>query len=105
MLILLKYADETQQRKITELGFEFSGPQKSLNTVAAVAFDIIIKAKENQITNGNLYFDYLKSCKDKKVDFVNYSAFNTKSRSLFNTQKLLRKKELTQNRLEKISFH
>ena len=92
MATLLKYADETQQAKITELSFDFSEPQKSVNTIAAVAFDIITKAKDNQMTNGDLYDDYLKSCKDKKVDFVNYSAFNTKCRSLFNTQKLLRKK-------------
>jgi|TARA_B110000285_G_scaffold48687_1_gene55149 hypothetical protein len=92
MATLLKYADETQQAKITELGFEFSEPQKNVNTIAAVAFDIIIKAKDNQMTNGDLYDDYIKSCKDKKEDFVNYSAFNIKCRSLFNTQKLLRKK-------------
>jgi hypothetical protein len=92
MATLLKYADETQQAKITELGFEFSEPQKNVNTIAAVAFDIIIKAKDNQMTNGDLYDGYVKSCKDKKEDFVNYSAFNIKCRSLFNTQKLLRKK-------------
>jgi hypothetical protein len=91
MATLLKYADETQQAKITELGFEFSEPQKSVNTIAAVAFDIIIKTKDNQMTNGELYDGYVESLKNKE-ESVKYSAFNIKCRSLFNTQKLLRKK-------------
>lgn len=90
--VMLKYANETQQAKITELGFDNAEPQKSVNTIASVAFDIIIKAKDNQMTNGNLYDDYVKSCQDKKEIAVNYSAFNIKCRTLFNTQKLLRKK-------------
>jgi hypothetical protein len=63
MATLLKYADETQQAKITELGFEFSEPQKNVNTIAAVTFDIIIRTKDNQMANGDLYDGYVKSCK------------------------------------------
>lgn len=90
--VMLKYADETQQAKITELGFDISEPQKSMNTIATVAFDIIMKAKGNQMSNGDLYDAYVKSCKDKNEEPEKYSAFNIKCRSLFNTQKLLRKK-------------
>jgi hypothetical protein len=90
--VMLKYANETQQAKITELGFDISEPQKNVNNIATLAFDIIMKAKDNQMTNGDLYDAYAKSCKDKKEEAVNYSAFNIKCRSLFNTQKLLRKK-------------
>ncbi len=90
--VLLKYANEEQHKKIEALGFDISEPQKSANTIAAVAFDIIIKAKSNQMTNGDLYDAYIKSCKNKNEEAEKYSAFNIKCRSLFNTQKLLRKK-------------
>jgi hypothetical protein len=89
---LLKYADEKQQQKIEELGFDFSEEKRSTNTVASTAFEIILKAKDNQMTNGDLYDGYVKSCKDKSEVAEKYSAFNIKCRSLFNTQKLLRKK-------------
>ena len=90
--VMLKYANEAQQAKISELGFEISEPQKNMNTIAAIAFDIIIKAKDNQMTNSELYDAYVKICKDKNEESEKYSAFNIKCRSLFNTQKLLRKK-------------
>ena len=51
-----------------------------------------MKAKNNQIENGELYEAYAKSCKDKKQEPVKYTEFNIKCRSLFNTQRLLRKK-------------
>lgn len=90
--VMLKYANETQQEKITELGFNITEPQKSVNSIAAVAFDLIMKAKSNQMSNGELYDAYVKICKDKNEEAEKYSAFNIKCRSLFNTQKLLRKK-------------
>jgi hypothetical protein len=90
--VMLKYANETQQSKITELGFDIAEPQKSVNTIASVAFDIILKAKDNQMTNGDLYDAYVKSCQNKNEEAEKYSAFNIKCRSLFNTQKLLREK-------------
>lgn len=92
--VMLKYVDEKQQEKIETLGFDISEPQKVVNTIAAVAFDLIMNAKGNQMTNGNLYDAYVKICKDKNEEVENYSAFNIKCRSLFNTQKLLRKKTI-----------
>ena len=89
--VLSKYADETQQTKIKELGFEIIDHQKNVNTVATVAFDLIIKAKDHQLTNNAWYEGYLKSLTKDEVP-LKYSAFNIKCRTLFNTQKLLRKK-------------
>ena len=42
--------------------------------------------------NGKLYDAYTKVIKAKKQEPVNYTEFNIKCRSLFNTQRLLRKK-------------
>lgn len=89
--VLSKYADEIQQAKIKELGFDVSEPQKNVNTVANVAFDLIIKAKDNQLTNNAWYEGYVKSV-PKNEEALKYSAFNIKCRTLFNTQKLIRKK-------------
>jgi len=89
--VLLKYADEGQQKKIKALGFNFSESQKGVNSIASIAYDLILKAKGNQMTNEALYDGYVKSLKNKD-EAVKYSEFNIKCRSLFNTQKLLRKK-------------
>lgn len=89
--VLIKYADETQQKKIEELGFDFSESERGLNPVASLALDILMKAKGNQMTNGELYSAYAKTFKDES-DAFNYTEFNIKCRSLFNTQRLLRKK-------------
>ncbi len=89
--VLLKYADETQQKKIEELGFDFSESERGLNPVASLALDILMKVKGNQMTNGKLYEAYVKTFKDES-DAFNYTEFNIKCRSLFNTQRLLREK-------------
>lgn len=89
--VLLKYADESQQKKIEELGFDFSESERGLNPVASLALDILMKAKGNQMTNGELYVAYVKTFKNES-DAFNYTEFNIKCRSLFNTQRLLRKK-------------
>lgn len=89
--VLLKYADETQQKKIEELGFDFSESERGLNPVASLALDILMKAKGNQMTNGELYSAYVKTFKNEE-DAFSYTEFNIKTRSLFNTQRLLRKK-------------
>lgn len=89
--VLLKYADEKQQKKIEELGFDFSETGQGLNIVASTVLDIIMKAKDNQLTNGVLHDAFLKTLKSKD-EVVNYTEFNIKCRSLFNTQRLLRKK-------------
>lgn len=89
--VLLKYADEAQQKKIEELGFDFSESERGLNPVASLALDILMKAKGNQMTNGELYDAYVKTFKNEE-DAFSYTEFNIKTRSLFNTQRLLRKK-------------
>lgn len=89
--VLLKYADDDQQKKIEVLGFDLSESERGLNPIASSALDIIMKAKDNQLSNVELYDTYLKSLKSKD-EAVNYTEFNIKCRSLFNTQRLLRKK-------------
>lgn len=104
--VLSKYADEPQQAKIKELGFDIAEPQKSINTVANVAFDLIIKAKDNKLTNGAWYEEYVKSL-PKNEEALKYSAFNIKCRTLFNTQKLIRtkSKDVTSSRKDIISLN
>ena len=89
--VLLKYANDEQRLKVEELGFDFSESEQGLNLVAALAMDIIMKASDNQLTNAELYEAYVKTFKNKD-DAFNYTEFNIKCRSLFNTQRLLRKK-------------
>ena len=90
--VMLKYADSKQHQKIEALGFDLSQADRGLNPVASFALDAVMKVKDNQIENGELYEAYVKSCKEKKQEPVNYTEFNIKCRSLFNTQRLLRKK-------------
>ncbi|MGJ8665154.1 MAG: hypothetical protein ACSHW7_02210 [Patiriisocius sp.] len=87
----LKYADEDQRQKITELGFDFSESENGLNAVAKLAYDLMVKVKDNQMTNEELYNAYVNTFKNKG-DAYDYTQFNIKCRSLFNTQRLLRKK-------------
>ena len=89
--VLLKYADDEQRKKIEELGFSFSESERGINPVASLVMDIIMKAKDNKLTNDELYKAYVKTFKSKE-DAFNYTEFNIKCRSLFNAQRLLRKK-------------
>ena len=89
--VMLKYADDNQQQKIEALGFNLSESERGLNPIASIALDIIMKAKGNQLSNAELYDAYVKTVK-KNEKAINYTAFNIKCRSLFNTQSLLRKK-------------
>lgn len=90
--VLMKYADDKHRKQIEELGFDLSDSGNGLNQVAQIAFDLILKAKNNTIENGQWYEAYAKIQRDKKVEPVSYTEFNIKCRSLFNTQRLLRKK-------------
>lgn len=90
--VLLKYADESQQQQIEALGFDLSESERGMNLVASFVLDTIMKAKDNKLTNAELYDAYEKACKDKKEEPVNYTAFNIKCRTLFNTQRLIRTK-------------
>ena len=89
--VLLKYADNGKKKELEDLGFDFSETERSMNPVASIAYEIITKVKGNQLTNAELYDAYVKSLKNKD-EAVNYTEFNIKCRSLFNTQRLLRKK-------------
>ena len=89
--VLLKYVDDTKRKELEELGFEFSDPKNGLNPIASRALEIIMNAKDNQLTNGELYDAYLKTFKNPE-DAFGYSDFNIKCRPLFNSQRLLRKK-------------
>lgn len=91
ILVLQKYANEKQLAKIEELGLDLSESSRSMNSVATTVLDIIMKAKDNKLTNAELYDEYVASLKNKD-EAVNYTEFNIKCRSLFNTQRLLRKK-------------
>ena len=90
--VMLKYADDSQHQKIEALGFNLSDSDRGLNPVASFTLDTILKAKDNQVSNGDLYEAYVKFCKQNKQEPVNYTEFNIKCRSLFNTQRLIRKK-------------
>ena len=89
--VLLKYADDSKKKELEELGFDFSETERGLNPIATKVYDIIVKTKGNELTNAKLYDEYVKSLKNKD-EAVNYTEFNIKCRSLFNTQRLLRKK-------------
>ena len=89
--VLLKYADEERRKQIEDLGFDFSETENGLNPVALLALDILMKAKNNQLTNADWYDAYVKTFKNEE-DAFSYTEFNIKCRSLFNTQRLLRKK-------------
>lgn len=104
--VILKYADENQIKQIEELGFNFSESEQGLNPVASLVMDIIMKAKDNQLTNEALYDAYAKTFK-KKEDAFNYTEFNIKCRTLFNSQRLLRKKsaDSTSSRQDIISLN
>lgn len=89
--VLLKYANEKQKQKIEELGFDFSESSSGLNSVAQTALDIILKAKDNKLTNDALYKAYVGT-HEKESNAVSYTEFNIKCRSLFHSQKLVRTK-------------
>ena len=89
--VLLKYADDERRKQIEELGFDFSETENGLNPVASLVLDTVVKAKDNQLTNAELYDAYSKTVKNEN-ERLSYTEFNIKCRSLFNTQRLLRKK-------------
>ena len=104
--VVLKYANAEQQKKIEELGFDLSETSTGLNPVATLAFEIIMSAKDTKLTNEAWYDLYVKKVNNKE-DTVNYTEFNIKCRSLFNTQKLIRTKgkDLKNSRNDIISLN
>lgn len=90
--VLLKYADPKHKEQIEALGLDLAESSgQSMNPVAILVLEIIMKAKDNTMSNGELYDAYVKRFK-KPEDALNYTEFNIKCRSLFNTQRLLRTK-------------
>jgi len=85
----IKYADDAQREKLLDMGLVLESQEGSLNKVAELAFDILQKSKDGEMTNGALYDAYVKEFK-KPEDAFSYTDFNIKCRPLFNTQKLLR---------------
>ncbi len=90
--VLLKYADENRRKQIEALGFDLSESSQGLNPIATIALDVILKAKDNKLTNFELYNKYVALMFNKEEKTVNYTEFNIKCRSLFNTRRLLRTK-------------
>ena len=90
--VLLKYADPKHKEQIEALGLDLAeGSTQAMNPVATLVLEIIMKAKDNTMSNGDLYDAYVKTFKNPE-DAFNYTEFNIKCRSLFNTQRLLRSK-------------
>ena len=52
--VLLKYADDSKKKELEDLGFDFSETERGLNPIATKVYDIIVKAKGNQLTNAEL---------------------------------------------------
>lgn len=89
--VLLKYADSEKKKELEALGFDFSETERGVNPVASIAYDLVVKTKGNKLTNAELYEAYVNFL-PKKENAVSYTEFNIKCRSLFNTQRLIRKK-------------
>lgn len=89
--VLLKYVDDVQKEKLEALGFDFSESKRGMNEVATKVLDILMKHKDNRMKNGDVYNEYVKTYK-KSTDAVNYTEYNIKCRSLFNSQRLIRTK-------------
>lgn len=59
--VVMKYADDHKKKELEALGIEVTESEQGLNPVAAKAYDLIVKAKGNQLTNGELYEQYVGS--------------------------------------------
>lgn len=88
--VMLKYSDDTKRKEIEALGLTLM-KEHGLNPIAETAFNLVIQAKDNQLSNGKWYDMYLSGLRDNE-DEVSYTEFNIKCRSLFNTGRLIRKK-------------
>jgi len=89
-----KYMTEEQQSVVEGLGLEYresgSGRGGVLNPVSQIAFDALMKAKDNKLTNEELYQEYLNSL-DPEDEAETYTQFNIKIRQLINSGKVTRK--------------
>lgn len=91
--VLSKYLDDTQKSKLEALDLypEQSTSRSRMNTVAEIALELLIKAKDYTLSNEAWYQGYIKTHPEEK-EMLSYSEFNIKCRGLFNTMKVLRTK-------------
>lgn len=89
LITFVKYANPEQLQRLKELDIDVESLGHSLNKVAEVAFDIISKTEKGEMTNGALYDAYVKTFRNPD-DAFNYTDFNIKCRTLFNSQRLIR---------------
>jgi len=89
LVTFVKYASPEQLKRLEELQIDVEALGHSLNKVAEVAFDILSKTDKGEMTNGALYEAYVKTFKNPDDSF-NYTEFNIKCRTLFNSQRLIR---------------
>ena len=89
LVTFVKYASPEQLARLKELEIDVEALGHSLNKVAELAFDILSKSSKGEMTNGALYDAYVKTFKNAD-DAFNYTEFNIKCRTLFNSQRLIR---------------
>lgn len=89
LVTFVKYANPEQLKRLEELQIDVEALGQTLNKVAEVAFDILSKTDKGEMTNGALYEAYVKTFKNPD-DAFNYTEFNIKCRTLFNSQRLIR---------------
>jgi hypothetical protein len=88
---MIKYAGDEQIEKIKVLDLDLSESKQGLNSVATIAFDIMMNTKKKSMTNEELYQTYVNGLDDKEKA-VKYTEFNIKCRPLYNNQRLIRTK-------------
>lgn len=89
--VFVKYMDDEQKAKLEDLGLDSKKTKaRAVNTVAEVAFDILMKTKDYKLTNEAWHKAYVNTLSDD--EHISYTAFNIKCRSLFNTNRVLRTK-------------
>lgn len=89
LVTFVKYANSEQLKRLEELEIDVESLGHSLNKVAEVAFDIISKTEKGEMTNGVLHEAYVKTFKNPD-DAFNYTEFNIRCRTLYNSQRLIR---------------
>lgn len=90
LVTFVKYATPDQLQKLKDLEIDVEDLKDGVNKVASLALEILEKTPKGELTNGELFEAYQKRFKNKD-DALNYTEFNIKCRSLFNSQRLLRK--------------
>ncbi|MGB0871161.1 MAG: hypothetical protein ACPGSD_16345 [Flavobacteriales bacterium] len=90
--VFVKYMDDQQKAKLEDLGLDSKTTKaRAVNTVAEVAFDILMKTKDYKLTNEAWHEAFLKTLPKENTP-ISYTAFNIKCRSLFNTNRVVRTK-------------